>query len=397
MSDHSLQRLTCGLLFLVAADVSAGAAPSTIPFRLIDNRVFVPVAVDNHGPFAFLLDTGAPNFTFSVQAMKASGAKASGISQIDGVGEHTQTAYKARVKDLELGGQAWRNLDIEAVSFQSLNDVIGFTAFDGIAGKPLFDRFVADFDFAASTLRLVPPQQYAVPAGAHVLPFTFYDGFIPLVDGEIGGVEGKFIVDLGDRSSLTLFGPFWRAHKLDAAFGKHIDALTGYGIGGPVRSLVVRVPQFDMGGVRVPRIVARLSLQKSGGFADAAIAGSIGTGVLKRFHAAFDYSRLRLVLEDTPATEASDPYDRGGLWIGRHGKKFAVFDVIAGGPAERAGLRVGDVITEVDGVAAEKLDLFQLRRDLSDPAKHEPLHIVALRGGTKIEARLHPEDVLPQN
>ncbi len=108
--------------------------------------------------FQFLLDTGAPDFTLSIPTMNATNARVNGTTQASGVGEHTDTAYKTHVKSLKLADAEWQNLDGQALNFGSLNTVIGFTALDGVAGKPVFDRFVVDFDFASSTLRLIAPR-----------------------------------------------------------------------------------------------------------------------------------------------------------------------------------------------------------------------------------------------
>jgi Aspartyl protease/PDZ domain len=391
-----------GPLFLAVAIAAASvapaeAAPRDVPFQLIDNRVFVPVTVDGHGPFEFLLDTGAPEFTLSQETLTAIGAHVTGTTVGSGVGEKTQTGWKARVGSFRIADWERRDVDIEAYSFKALNEVIGFTHFDGVAGKPLFDRFTADLDFDKSVLHLIEPAAFVAPRGAIVVPFEIYQDFMPMVRGTVGGVTGRLLVDLGDRSSLTLFGPFWRAHRLDKAFGRTLDALTGFGIGGPVRSLVARVPVLSFGAASVHGVVARLSLQKAGAFADPAIAGSIGTGVLKRFRTVIDYAHKRFVLIPDPAMDKPDAYDRSGLWIGRRDARFAIFDVMAGGPGDRAGLRTGDVVTAVDGVKAEALDLFALRAKLRDPAATAPVTFDYLRGGHAGRARLLRAELLPQD
>jgi hypothetical protein len=385
------------LLLLLAGSGPLAAAPRDMPFRLIDNRVFVPVTVNGRGPFQFIVDTGAPEFTLSQETLAAIGAKVSGTTTGSGVGEKTQTGWRARVAEFRLADWTRRDVAVEAYSLKALSDAIGFSHFDGVAGKPLFDRFTIDFDFEKSVLHLIEPVAFVPPKGAIVVPFTIYQDFLPLVQGTVGGVSGRFIVDLGDRSALTLYGPFWRAHKLDTAFGKTVDALTGYGIGGPVRSLVARMPVFTFGDARVRGVVARLSLQKAGAFADPAIAGSIGTGVLKRFRTIVDYAHKRFVLIRDAGMDTPDQYDRTGLWLGRQGTQFAVFDVIAGGPGDRAGLRMGDVVTAVDGVKSEKLDLFALRQAWRDPAATAPVAIDYLRAGRTGHARLLRADLLPQD
>ncbi|HXC56736.1 MAG TPA: aspartyl protease family protein [Rhizomicrobium sp.] len=370
----------------------AGAAPAT-KFTLIDNRVFIPVALEGHGAYAFILDTGAPGFSISTPVMRSIGARAEGSETGSGAGEGTETAFQTHVGDLAIGAAHWRHAAVDAQSFQALNDVIGFTRFDGVAGKPVFDRFVADIDFRTSEIHFADPARFAVPPGALVLPFEFYQGFLPIVPGSIGGVRGKFLVDLGDRSALTLFGPFWRAHRLDTAFGKTVTALTGYGIGGPIRSLVARAPAFAFGPAHAAGVIVRLSLQKTGGFADPNLAGSIGTALLKRFHVFIDYPHRRFVL--VPLTDAPDAYDRTGLWLGRHGTEFEIYDVVPGTPGAAAGLRAGDIVTAIDAVPVAKLDLFAVRARWRDPATTAAITLVYRRGGKAGEARLRPAEILP--
>ncbi len=146
-------------------------------------------------------------------------------------------------------------------------------------------------------------------------------------------------------------------------------ALTGYGIGGPIHGEVVRVPRFTLGTSPVDALVARLSLQKSGAYADPTVSGSIGTGILKRFRVAFDYPNRRIVLEPTRALDIADRFDAAGLWLGRGDGGFRVFDVIGASPAMEAGLRTGDVVTAIDGKPATTLDIFAARRILSDPQR----------------------------
>ena len=44
-----------------------------------------------------------------------------------------------------------------------------------------------------------------------------------------------------------------------------------------------------------------------------------------------------------------DTFDRSGMWINAQDGGFKVIDVTNSGPADRAGLKKGDVIVAVDG------------------------------------------------
>lgn len=389
-------RFFAGLLAVCTVctwDARASGIAADVPFELIDNRVFVPAMLNGKGPFQLVLDTGADTGGISLQTMRAIDAPAAGRERVGGAGEGTDAVIKTHIASLQIGNAAFHDLPVIAERFGALNDVIGFRSFDGILGQAVFRRYVVEIDFAASRVRLIEPKAFHAPAHAIGVPFTFYQGFMPLVRGSVAGSRGRFVVDLGDRSSLTLFGPFWRAHRLDTRLEPGLEALTGYGVGGPIRGIVVRVPSFTFGKASARGIVARLSLQKSGGFADPHIAGSIGTGVLRRFHVFIDYGQHMFWLE--PMAQAPDRFDRAGLWLGRRGAQFEVFDVIAGGPAEAAGLRKGDIVLAIDRRRTESLDLFRTREQLRDPAFNDPLLFDYERGGRRGQATVILRDLLP--
>ena len=374
-----------------AADAAGVAAD--VPFQLVDNRVFVPVTLNGKGPFQMLLDTGADTGGISLETMRVIAAPVAGRERIGGAGEGTDAVLKTRIASLQIGSAVFRDQPMMAERFGALNDVIGFQSFDGILGQAVFRRYVVEVDFAASRVRLIEPKTFRASPDAVGVPFTFYQGFMPLVRGSVVGARGRFVVDLGDRSSLTLFGPFWRARHLDAKLQPGIETLTGYGVGGPIRGIVVRVPSFGFGKATAGGIVARLSLQKSGGFADPNIAGSIGTGVLRHFHVFIDYTRRMFWLQ--PMERVADRFDRAGLWLGRHGAQFEVYDVIAHGPADAAGLRKGDIVLAIDRRPTSTLDLFKVREQLRDPSADDPLLFDYLRGGRRGQATVILRDLLP--
>lgn len=355
----------------VCTVMTAAAAGLTIssPFTLVDNRVFVPATLNGNGPYSFMLDTGVDGWAVATSVARELAIAQGKAEQITGAGDARVTLHELTLRGVNLAGLSFADQPALSTDFSAFDAVIGFRHFDGIAGKPVFDAHVVDLDFARSRVRFFPPAEYSAPAGAKVIPFELYENAIPAVDGEIAGVKGTFLVDLGDRSSLTLFGPFWRAHHLDRVFGPGIVAITGYGLGGPVKGEVVRVPEFTIAGVRVRGIVARLSLQKAGDFNTSALAGSIGTGILKRFDVIFDYPGHRMLLQQEPSRDVPDEADRSGLWLGRNGSGFEVFDVVPNSPAARSGIKKGDIVTAIDGVPTKRLNLFATREELKAPGK----------------------------
>jgi hypothetical protein len=160
---------------------------------------------------------------------------------------------------------------------------------------------------------------------------------------------------------LILYGPFVADHHLTEKYQPKFQGVSGWGLGGPVRSYIVRSQNLKVGNFELHGLIARLSLNKSGATASNSKAGLIGPDVLKQFIFICDYARHRLIFEKNSDFGRHDSYDRAGIWLSQKGEAFEVFDVIPGGPADRAGLKAGDQILAVDGIAATQIVLTELR------------------------------------
>jgi hypothetical protein len=191
-----------------------------------------------------------------------------------------------------------------------------------------------------------------------------------MITGHIVDFPARFDIDTGSRSELDITSPSVAAHGLRERFPKGIQAVTGWGVGGPSRSYVVRLPSISLGEVRVEHLVAGLSVDKGGAISDPNYDGNIGSGFLKRFVATFDYGHQMMYLKPaTPAAPDVGQFDRSGMWINASPQGYSVTYVTPGGPADRAGIRVADTITAVNGSAVRFDALADTRRLLrSQPA-----------------------------
>jgi S1-C subfamily serine protease len=123
-------------------------------------------------------------------------------------------------------------------------------------------------------------------------------------------------------------------------------------MGGPSRSYVARLPSLKLGDVQVSGPVAGLSEDKGGSISDPNYEGNIGGGLLKRFVVTFDYAHQMMYLRPiAPPPVDAGRFDRSGMWINSGPNGYVVTDVATNGPADQAGIKVGDVITRLDGAA----------------------------------------------
>ena len=147
-------------------------------------------------------------------------------------------------------------------------------------------------------------------------------------------------------------------------------------------------------GSEIANPVVILSLQKKGAFSDPYFAGNVGGGALKRFTVTFDYARKRIIFEPNAAFETPDVYDRAGMWLNRGSDSFEVVDVVAGGPAEVAGVKVGDRITAYSA-CARQLSLPIVRERFRTEAVGTTIKLAVQRDGKSRNLKLVLRDLVP--
>jgi len=343
------------------ARVAGGKTSVTVPFEMVDNRVFVTVKVNGTGPFHFILDTGVGGVGITPEAARQLGLTPAAGDEVVGVGEKQVSMGKTHLDRVDIGGIQIRDLEAEVFPSEDNPPVFGKAPMDGIIGLPLFESFVVRHDYQHKLLTFTVPDKFHYHGKGMVVPFI-RPRQIPVVEGELDGVRGHFGIDTGARSSLLLYGPFVEQNHLRTKYHARVEGVTGWGLGGPVRSQLARASELKLGAVTVHDLVIRLSLQHSGATTSSAMAGLVGPDVLSQFSVTFDYSRQQIIFEPNPTYGRHDTWDRAGMWLGQDGDQYRVVDVIAGSPAEEAGIKVDDRVLAIDGTSVAKLALSDVRQ-----------------------------------
>lgn len=338
--------------------IAGGKSSTTVPFQLLNNHIYVDVKINGKGPYTFLCDTGGANIVAPTLARELD-LKSQGALQGRGVGEKSEDVGLTKVQSVQVGEATLSDQLFAIFDLDSFANVEG-VKIRGLIGYEIFKRLVVRVDYEHSQLTITLPSAFSYHGQGTPVPFQF-NNHIPQVEGDIDGIAGKFDIDTGSRSSLSVLKPFADKHDLAARLGAKVQAVTGWGVGGAARGLVTRVKTLRLGSVPVDNPLTELSLQTQGAFISPYVAGNVGAGVLKRFNITFDYPHQQLIFERNANYDKPDIFDRSGMWVNKAGDDFEVMDVIAAGPAAVAGLKVGDKISAVDGRAAAQVSLPELR------------------------------------
>ncbi|HTP52382.1 MAG TPA: aspartyl protease family protein [Anaeromyxobacteraceae bacterium] len=370
--------------------IAGGKTSTSVPFALVNNHIYVDVRLDGRGPFRMLCDTGGMNI-LTPSLAKALGLKAEGALEGRGVGDRSEDVALAKVGSLRVGDATLRDQVFAVFPLDTFEKVEGLRI-SGIIGYEVFRRFVVEVNYEERRLGLTLPKDFEYRGRGVAVPFQYNDK-IPQVEGSIDGIPGKFDIDTGSRSTVDLTSPFVEKNDLKRKYPLSAVVVTGWGVGGPARSYVTRGKELRIGTVVVRAPVLLLSAQDKGAFSDPYLAGNVGGGVLKRFNITFDYGHKRLYLEANANDAAPDTFDRAGMWVNVDESGFAVVDVMADGPADRAGVRAGDSIVAVGSTAASQMSLADFRSMLRTLKPGTEVRLTVQSGGKRREVVLVLRDV----
>ena len=116
---------------------------------------------------------------------------------------------------------------------------------------------------------------------------------------------------------------------------------------------------------------------------------NMGGNILSRFTVTIDYIHHEVILE--PNRHFAEPFaaDASGLVLEAHGEDYRFFvvkGVVAGSPSANAGIKVNDIISEMDGVPVRKYALWELQNLLKESGTER--RITIKRDGQTITVRV---------
>jgi len=323
-------------------ELKLGADSVSVPMERFDGWAIVEALIDGKGPYRFVIDTGAPGLLVDSrlkQKMELSGhPDFGGMSvqvRVAGPGGQGRPASMHFVKSLKIGNSELLGLSVIATELPFPSDIVG------VIGMGVFEDCLLTLDYPASKVTLTRGE--LPPANGHdILDFTQprQARSIPVIAVEMCGEPTEFALDSGMGG--------W------AAFTEEIADRCTYAYGpvdGPKRRMVDR--EID---TRVARLNGRMkfgayTVEKPYGVvsSDADRHTVIGSRILENFAVTLDQnnSRVRFAREDTSPI-VPPPYRLVGFRLQREEEEFAVWGVMAGSPAQRAGIKNGDVVVTIN-------------------------------------------------
>jgi hypothetical protein len=366
------------------------------------DRDLVEVPFDNHGGHLYvrgsvngtsvqdlIVDSGAADVFISESNVKKLQLKRQGNVLIPGGTSGIATAYVPNLA-WQLGTLTLRDRQsvvIPQAEVAGLEQYFG-RRLDGILGYELFEQLVVELDYQRHRLRFHRPQTYQYRGSGQSVPLLI-EGDRPYIEAKVlpygySSLTGKFLIDLGSNGALSVTAGCGLDRQLMAAAPGLLQRQVTT-IHGETQIVLGRVQQIQIGALKLAKPLTIFGANAAGEC--DRVAGKIGNQILQQFKVTLDYPHRQMMLE--PVVAQPYEYDLSGLRFQAKGRDFKIYRIEAvfpQTPAAKAQLKVGDIVTQVNGKSAAQLTLPQIRAQLSEPNRTPEIEIQ--RGSQRFQVRL---------
>ncbi len=366
-----------------------------IPADVTDRGlVFLRARVNQSKPLWFVLDSGA-SFPFVVDTRRADalGLKLFDMVKGSGAGAVEFDIGSTSGLTVNLGGLNFNNANAAVISLSSIETQAG-RSIEGLVGSQLFIKLVVEIDYLNEHVTLYNPATYTYSGTGESIPLAMEGDylFVPakIEPADRSAFEGRFLVDTGGGwVTAVLTTPFAKARNFPARQDKVVVDRSLAGLGGEIELLLSRAKTLRIGKLVMPNPVIYSSRDDAGALASTEFDGVIGSEVLRRFKVIFDYPRRRLILE--PNARFADPFEAemSGIRLRASGERFRtyqVFQLIDNSPATQAGLRIGDVLIDIDDRSAARYSMDEIYEMFKQAGREYKLKL--RRGRRRFEVKL---------
>ena len=402
MPDYMKRIYYCLLLILLllqGSTVWAQTMPDTYPARMITQFSFeqfsggvviLKARVNNYpDTLNFILDTGSGGISLDSNTVielkiptQPSNRTIRGIAGI----RHVNFLYNAT---LHLPGLSVDSLNFHVNDYEILSSVYG-VKIDGIIGLSFLSRYIVNINYDKLLITVYTKGDFKYKRGGYVLKPILSS--IPVVQSrfrDAATFNSRFYFDSGAGLCFLLSENF-ATDSMVIKPGKKIFLTQAEGLGGKTEMRVTTIREVRIGPYKFKNVPSYIYEDHYNITSYPYLAGLIGNDLLRRFNVTLNYPQKEIHL--IPNTHFFSPFDYAYTGLGMYvtDGKIKVEDIIPGSPAEKAGIKVGDVII---GVGTDFSNNIQAYKNILQ-ASTQRLKVVINRENELMVLSLKPESIL---
>lgn len=316
------------------AVLAESSTPIVLPSRRCANYFLVDVMINERGPYAMLLDTGASQTVVSPRVLRELAADTRDINgtAVGSQGRRQSLEGMLTIRSMTAGPLELRAFSAVGLDISAVESALG-TRVDGILGYQAFADVLLTIDYPAS---VVSVQRGELPKedGKAIIALTSFDR--PNVEVRIGDKRRTMLIDSGKGGGFAM----QRVERLPTLTGP-TEVSTGVAVGGTYVSRSARLADD----VKLGSVVFKTPIVDVSDASDLIGAAALASTVLT-----FDQQNQRLRIVPTSQTAVTFPPVRGiGAGFDFSTGSWKISHVFPDSPAELAGLQPGDILIRFNG------------------------------------------------
>jgi hypothetical protein len=365
---------------------------SSFPFVSFTGGVVVIKALLDDFPDSlnFILDTGSGGISLdSTTCIKLHLNPIPSDMTLRGIGGIRQVKFvynqRLRIKNFVVD-----SLNFHVNDYDILSSVYG-DKIDGIIGYSFLTRFILKIDYDSSKVYVYSKGYFKYPKGGYLLKPNLSNN-LPVQIAKVrdaADINSRFYFDTGAGLCLLLSNDFVNDSALLSSKRKTFLTL-GEGLGGKTDMRLTTVKELRIGPFRFHEVPTCVFDDEYNITSYPSLGGLIGNDIFRRFNVLFYYDHREIYI--VPNSHYRDPFDYSYTGLGMYWEngQIIVGDVMKGSPAEKAGLKVNDVILSIDKNFSNNIQIY--KNLLQNPG--ERINIIVKRNGNLENLYLRIKSIL---
>ena len=346
------------------------AAPRPLPDGAVAfdyaGHLYFDVVLRDSIPARMIFDTGNTNILLDTQFFKEHFAPSPTLQRtlIQGTGNSLEAAYRD-VAEWEYSVGA-TTITEQGATVLDLRKILGYQV-DGMFGMEFMRGRRVEFNYADGYMLLLPPE--AQPAEGYVcVKCKWLDQrqarmVMPLslkINDELS-FDGDFLVDMGSSGSVSISSSLVAKLKLNRVLPDVKKKIydTG-GVGGSRTDYLFEADRVSVAGNDLLNVRMNYSGNTQGMMASDSYDGLVGNGLLEHFDVIIDFAKCEIWLRPNRNFNAPKRYD-SGMTLTPQADGWIVNGLVEGGNAQQSGIRRGDLITSINGLMPNEVDIKRLK------------------------------------
>ena len=306
----------------------------------------------------FILDTGSGGISLDSTRVEDFGLKPEPSNKsIRGIAGIRKVSFLNNQR-LKLPNLTIDSLNFHINNYEILTSVYG-ERIDGIIGYSVISRYIIKLNYDSTTIEFWTKGNLKYPRGGFLLrPFisTLPVQTVRVRDEET--ITARFLYDIGAGMNMIFSTDFVEDSAFISKKRKYF-AKEAEGLGGKIDMAVTVIKEVKLGPYRFRNVPVYVFDDVYNATSYPYMGGLIGNDLLRRFNVIINYDKRDIHL--LPNTHYNDPFDYSytGLELYYVDGQVLIGDVADKSPAEKAGLREGDVVVSIDKNFSQNLQQYK--------------------------------------